>query len=68
IRNATRRIYGVQFHPEVVHTPRGKEILQNYLFTICGCKGGWNATSFVERSVQEIRQTVGEHGAILALS
>ena len=68
IRNAARKIYGVQFHPEVVHTPRGKDILQNFLFTICGCKGDWNPRSFVERSVQEIRQIVGRERVICALS
>lgn len=68
IRNASRRIYGVQFHPEVIHTPRGKEIMQNFLFTICGCKGDWNPASLVERSVLEIRETVGRERVICALS
>lgn len=68
IRNTSRRIYGVQFHPEVIHTPRGKEIMQNFVFTICGCKGDWNPASLVERSVLEIRETVGRKRVICALS
>jgi GMP synthase (glutamine-hydrolysing) len=58
----------VQFHPEVVHTPKGKEVLRNFLYRICGCSGGWNPTSFIESSVAAIRSTVGERKVICALS
>lgn len=68
IRNIQKKIYGVQFHPEVVHTPRGKEIFQNFLYTICGCTGGWNPTAFIESTIQEIRATVGSGRVICALS
>jgi len=68
IRNAARKIYGVQFHPEVVHTPRGKEVLANFLFTVCGCAGGWSASSFIRGAVDEIRRTVGDGRVICALS
>ncbi|UNC91513.1 glutamine-hydrolyzing GMP synthase [Candidatus Contubernalis alkaliaceticus] len=51
--------YAVQFHPEVVHTQHGKEIIQNFLFKVCGFKGTWNMESFVKRSIEEIRKTVG---------
>ena len=68
IRNDAKRIYGVQFHPEVVHTPKGKEVLRNFLYRICGCSGGWNPTSFIESSVAAIRSTVGERKVICALS
>ncbi|MEE9288227.1 MAG: glutamine-hydrolyzing GMP synthase, partial [Bacteroidota bacterium] len=68
IRNVSRKIYGVQFHPEVIHTPRGKDILQNFLFMICQCRGDWNPISIVEQSIQEIRQTVGQERVICALS
>ncbi|MEE9187657.1 MAG: glutamine-hydrolyzing GMP synthase [Bacteroidota bacterium] len=68
IRNVSRKIYGVQFHPEVIHTSRGKDILQNFLFMICQCRGDWNPISIVEQSIQEIRQTVGQERVICALS
>jgi GMP synthase (glutamine-hydrolysing) len=68
IRNKKKKIYGVQFHPEVVHTIKGKEILGNFLFKICECAGGWNAGSFVERKFEEIRSIVGKQNVICALS
>ncbi|MGD0338089.1 MAG: glutamine-hydrolyzing GMP synthase [Bacteroidota bacterium] len=68
IRNAELKIFGVQFHPEVVHTPKGRDILMNFLYKICGCKGGWNAHSFIESAISEIRSTVGEGQVICALS
>jgi GMP synthase (glutamine-hydrolysing) len=68
IRDRRRRIYGVQFHPEVVHTPRGKDVLRNFLHNICSCSGGWSATSFIERATEDIRQKVGKGRVICALS
>jgi GMP synthase (glutamine-hydrolysing) len=68
IRNSARKIYGVQFHPEVVHTPRGKEVLGNFLYRICGCAGGWSPTSFIDNAVAEIRARVGDGKVICALS
>ena len=68
IRNTQRKIYGVQFHPEVVHTPRGNEILANFVYKICGCQGGWSAGSFVEKKISEIRSIVGNQNVICALS
>jgi GMP synthase (glutamine-hydrolysing) len=68
IRNKAKRIFGVQFHPEVVHTPKGKEILGNFLYTICGCKGGWSPSSFIESAVTEIKARVGTGKVICALS
>jgi len=61
-------IYGLQFHPEVSHTPRGQEILANFLRKVCGCQGTWTMGSFVRRSIHEIRQQVGPHRVILGLS
>ena len=63
-----RKTYAVQFHPEVVHTSRGKEILGNFLFRIAGASGGWTMASFIAEAVASIRRTVGGEGVICALS
>jgi len=68
IQSDEKRIYGLQFHPEVAHTPRGKDILRNFAFRVCGCRGLWNPRSFVEQAVEEIRQRVGEARVLCALS
>ena len=68
IRNREKRIYGVQFHPEVVHTSKGKEILNNFLFRICGLSGGWDAGSFINSKIEEIKANVGTKKVICALS
>ena len=68
VRQATHNFYGVQFHPEVVHTVYGKQILENFVHTIAGLKGDWSAASFVESAVQEIRDEVGSHKVLCALS
>ena len=59
IENAERGIYCVQFHPEVSHTPLGKEILRNFLFNICGCKGDWTPAQFIREEIEKIREIVG---------
>ncbi|HEY3117004.1 MAG TPA: glutamine-hydrolyzing GMP synthase, partial [Chloroflexota bacterium] len=59
---------GIQFHPEVVHTPAGKEILQNFLYRICDCSGTWTADRYVEDHVVSIAQQIGSESAICALS
>jgi GMP synthase (glutamine-hydrolysing) len=63
-----RKIYGVQFHPEVVHTTKGKDILANFLFKVCGCTGDWKPGNFIEEKVKEIKDEVGEGRVICALS
>ena len=68
IRNSARRVYAVQFHPEVQHTPKGKTVLKNFLFRICGLKGLWTMRSFIEATTQTIREQVGNGHVICALS
>jgi GMP synthase (glutamine-hydrolysing) len=63
-----RNHIGLQFHPEVVHTPQGGELLRNFLFNVCKCRGGWTPRSIVENAVEAVRQQVGEGRAICALS
>lgn len=67
-RHKERPIYGLQWHPEVVHTERGREMLGNFVFRICGCESNWKPADIAERAVGEIRSTVGESKAIIALS
>jgi GMP synthase (glutamine-hydrolysing) len=66
--NHEKTIYGVQFHPEVAHTPKGKEILANFLFRVCGLSPSWTMHSFVDTSVRKIRETVGNESVVLGLS
>jgi GMP synthase (glutamine-hydrolysing) len=68
IRDRAHKIYALQFHPEVSHTPRGKKILKNFLFEVCGCRANWTMPSFIEKSVQEIRAKVEDERVLCALS
>jgi GMP synthase (glutamine-hydrolysing) len=68
IEDRERRIYGLQFHPEVFHTERGTDILRNFLYDICHCKGDWTMAGYAEMAIERIRQTVGERRVILGLS
>ncbi|MFZ0709912.1 MAG: glutamine-hydrolyzing GMP synthase [Terrimicrobiaceae bacterium] len=68
IGDIKRRIYGLQFHPEVAHTPRGKVIVENFVHRICGCKSQWTMGSFIERTCVQIREEVGDSRVILGLS
>jgi GMP synthase (glutamine-hydrolysing) len=63
-----RRLYGLQFHPEVVHTAEGKKMLENFLFGVCRCTKNWTMNAFVRDAVAEIRETVGDKRVILGLS
>lgn len=68
IADEAKKIYGVQFHPEVVHTSAGKSILQNFLFEICGLRADWNMASFLDEEKARIRKQVGESTVICGLS
>jgi GMP synthase (glutamine-hydrolysing) len=68
IRSQNKKIYGLQFHPEVHHTIYGKKILENFLRKVCECKEQWNAASFIETQIKQIREKVGSDEVILALS
>jgi GMP synthase (glutamine-hydrolysing) len=66
--NTERGIYGIQFHPEVVHTPYGQQVLETFLKEICGCAGTWSAASVIEDQIERIRTQVGDGRAICGLS
>ena len=68
VENPSRKIYAVQFHPEVNHTDRGTEILRNFLFTVCKAEPKWSGAAFIEETVEAIRAKVGTHRAICGLS
>ena len=66
--DARRNFYGLQFHPEVVHTKEGKKMLANFLFDVCRCKKSWSMKSFIANAVEEIRRQVGDEKVMLGLS
>ena len=68
VENRGRKMFGLQFHPEVAHTPRGKEILANFVHNICGCGRNWTMHNYIEQAVQSIRTRVGTEKVILGLS
>ncbi len=68
MEDRARRLYGVQFHPEVVHTPWGIDLLRNFLYGACGLSGSWTASSFIETAVKEIRREVGSEKVICGVS
>ena len=68
VEDPQRKLYGLQFHPEVAHTPRGREILQNFLFHICHCAMDWTMGSFIEEACARVRKQVGDQKVVLGLS
>ena len=68
VEDRQRKLYGLQFHPEVAHTPRGKEILQNFVYHICHCAMDWTMGSFIEEACERVRHQVGDEKVVLGLS
>jgi len=68
VKHRTRPLFGLQFHPEVSHTQFGKQILQNFLRDVCRCQGSWRMSSFIEKTVAELRERIGPHRVICGLS
>ncbi len=66
--NPAEQLYAIQFHPEVLHTVEGKKMLHNFVYNVCGCAGDWKMDSFVENSIKEIREKVGNGKVLCALS
>ncbi|MBC2717705.1 MAG: glutamine-hydrolyzing GMP synthase [Desulfobacteraceae bacterium] len=67
-QNVKKNLYGLQFHPEVEHTPKGKQMLRNFLFNVCGCKRNWTMKTFARESIQQIQKAVGDKKVLLGLS
>jgi GMP synthase (glutamine-hydrolysing) len=65
IGDATRGFYGIQFHPEVTHSVRGREVLENFLHRVCGLEGDWNPTNIVEHQIEKVRRQVGPTGEVV---
>ncbi|MDD5382877.1 MAG: glutamine-hydrolyzing GMP synthase [Candidatus Margulisbacteria bacterium] len=68
IGNHDRQLYGVQFHPEVVHTERGTEIIKNFVYVVCGCRPTWTTKNFIQGSIKELKETIGKEKILCALS
>jgi GMP synthase (glutamine-hydrolysing) len=68
MENPSRKIFGIQFHPEVTHTDNGSALYRRFIFDICGCKGSWTIGSFIDRAIERIRERVGDGRAIVAIS
>jgi len=68
IADPKRKFYGVQFHPEVVHTPHGKDLLKNFTHNVCGCSGDWTMQNFRDEAIKKIREQVGDGKVICGLS
>ncbi len=68
MRDQARKVFGLQFHPEVIHTPKGTKILQNFVYRVCGCRGTWNTTSWIDPMVATVRKQARSGRIICALS
>lgn len=65
VADSSRRLYGIQFHPEVVHTPQGAQLLSNFVHEICGCTGDWTAGSLIQETIERVRTQAGEQGRVI---
>jgi GMP synthase (glutamine-hydrolysing) len=68
IESRSRKLFGLQFHPEVAHTPRGKEIIANFVHNICGCGKNWTMKNYIEQAIRDLRAQIGQEKVILGLS
>ncbi len=68
MKNEEKKLYGVQFHPEVEHTSFGRKLIKNFLYEVCGCSGDWNMQDYIEKSIKEIKEKVGDKRVLCALS
>jgi len=68
IGDTNRHLYGLQFHPEVTHTPQGKELLRNFLYQVCGCQGGWTTGNFIEETIPALQAKIGSGQVLCGLS
>lgn len=68
MENKERELYGIQYHPEVMHTENGSEMLRNFLYEACGCKGDWSMSNYAQTAIKQVRETVGNGKVLLALS
>ncbi len=68
MENPKERLYAVQFHPEVMHTPLGSQMIRNFIYNVCGCKGEWTMSSFTARTVEELKNKIGNKKVLCALS
>jgi len=65
IAHNTKPLYGIQFHPEVTHSPRGKEVIARFVHNICGCKNDWTMEEFIGKEIARIREICGETGRVI---
>lgn len=65
LESLSKRIYGLQFHPEVAHTPMGAQVLRNFLILVCGCRGDWSPLAVIEEQIEKIQRQVGTHGIVI---
>lgn len=68
MQDTNRKLYAMQYHPEVLHSEKGLDMIRNFLFEVCGCKGDWNMANYAKTAIENIRQTVGDGKVVLALS
>lgn len=68
MQNPAKKLYAMQYHPEVLHSEHGKEMIRNFLFEVCGCTGSWTMANYAKTAIASIKETVGDGKVVLALS